>query len=161
MRIFFSACVLFACSGIAFVTVTKAEVPDTFSPQIPGNGIRWLGDLGPAAEKAAQSERPLLIYITTDNCVFCRKMERQTWAEKAVVERVNHDYIALKLDAKQNRELVKRFNIRGYPTTLLVQIKNKKAFKLEGFFDAEKLLKNLAQHAPEDSLFLSSGNQQQ
>lgn len=159
MRQLLAVCVLFACGGFAFVTVTKGEASELFPFKFSGSGIRWLDDLRPAALKAAQSKRPLLIYISSANCVYCRKMERETWAEKAVVERVNDNYIAVKLDAGRNRELVQQLRIRGFPTTVLLQADGSQAVKLEGFSDSEKMLSSLAQYSAEDSRFNSPDSQ--
>lgn len=54
------------------------------------------------AEEAAQKEpRKLLIDVYTDWCGWCKRMDQTTFQNPQIVEYVNENYYAVKLDAEQ------------------------------------------------------------
>jgi len=81
--------------------------------------IAWHTDVQEAVAAARESQRPILVFVTAEGCGYCRKMERQTWADSSVVDAVARSYVPLRLDAQVHPELIQRLRIEAFPTVLL------------------------------------------
>ena len=92
----------------------------------------WLENYAEALAAAKQLKRPVLIDFTgSDWCGWCIRLDREVFSQKAFIKYAKRDLVLLKLDfpqrkklsealQKQNRELAKKFGIRGFPTIVIV-----------------------------------------
>jgi len=85
----------------------------------------------------------MLLYVTADYCGYCRKMERDSWSNAGVANRVNQQFVPLKLDAEKYEQLVARLGVRGYPATIVLDAESQHVQTIEGFVGPQKLLKAL------------------
>ena len=70
--------------------------------------ILWTESISTAMKQQKDSGRPLIIYVTADYCGYCRKMERDTWSDPKVARRIQDGFVALKVHAEKNADVVKR-----------------------------------------------------
>lgn len=54
--------------------------------------------------------RPLVIFIHTDWCRYCRQMDRTTFRDKMVVNKLNEEFYFLRLNGEEKGEI----NFRGH-----------------------------------------------
>lgn len=101
--------------------------------------IEWLEDPSEALAAAAESGRPILAYVTSTNCGYCRKMEKETWAEPAVGRLVGQNFVPLKLLADDHPEVVAALKVRAYPTTVLISPEGKAFAGKPGFLEPLEL----------------------
>ena len=92
----------------------------------------WLENFDEALAAAKSLNRPVLIDFTgSDWCGWCIRLDREVFSQKAFIKYAKRDLVLLKLDfpqrkklsealQKQNRELAKKFGIRGFPTIVIV-----------------------------------------
>lgn len=66
--------------------------------------VQWLS-WNDGISKATKENKKILLYIYTSSCVWCRKMERETFANEAVAQLVKAEFVAIKLNASDNSEL--------------------------------------------------------
>lgn len=78
-----------------------------------------------------------LIYVRGTNCVFCDKMERQTFTHPKVAERVNNEYTLVKTSGK---DAVARYGVQVYPTYLVFDLDGREIRRGTGFRNAEEFL---------------------
>lgn len=90
----------------------KAQYP-------PESQIYWTQSANQAASLARQSEMPILMYVTSDNCGYCRKMEQEVWSNPQIISMVEEGFVPLKLHAERDAQLVAGLKIRGFPTTFV------------------------------------------
>jgi len=64
--------------------------------------INWLS-LDEASELAQQNAKPILIDVYTDWCKWCKVMDQNTFQDKEVIQYVNQNYYAVKLNAEQKQ----------------------------------------------------------
>lgn len=95
--------------------------------------IRWTESIPTAMKQHMDTGRPLLVYVTADYCGYCRKMERDTWSDPKVAWRIQEGFVALKVDAKKQADLVKRLEIDGLPATLLFDSEGRLIQRLSGY----------------------------
>lgn len=105
--------------------------------------IKWIDSAATAVKQQRDTGRPLLIYVTADYCGYCRKMERETWADPKVSQRIQESVVALKVDAEKNPELVKRLEVEGLPATLLFDSEGHLVQRLSGYSRTAKVMELL------------------
>ncbi len=66
--------------------------------------IEWLS-FEEAVEKSKKEPRKLLIDIYTDWCGWCKKMDREAYANEVIAEYINENYYAIKFDAEQREDI--------------------------------------------------------
>ncbi|NLF69010.1 MAG: thioredoxin family protein [Candidatus Anammoximicrobium sp.] len=80
----------------------------------------WKTDADRAWQSARREQRPMLLFITSQNCLYCRKMEHETFANRTVAAAIQAGFVPVSVLAEQNPDLVGKFRVRSYPTTVIV-----------------------------------------
>ncbi|MCO6043260.1 thioredoxin family protein [Aeoliella sp. ICT_H6.2] len=94
------------------------------------------------AWKASQtSGRPMFLYVTSDNCMYCKKMLQETLAHPQITAGVAAYAEPAAFNASQLPELAQKLGVRAYPTTLVISPQNKLLGKIEGFVPPQELAK--------------------
>lgn len=125
LTIFVLAAAVFVCkSGMA------AEIP-------------WSTDIKEALHRAAANGQPVLMDFTADWCVHCKRMDLSTFTNADVAQRISRDFVAVKVDADQNKDLVKDLGITGLPAILIVSPDLKIIERISGFQTPKALIPRL------------------
>jgi len=92
-----------------------------------------------AAEKAATPEerRPLVITFSSVSCVWCRKLEVDTFPSPEVAA-VADKFLWVKTDVDENEALAARFNVRGLPQTYVLDADDRIIASQPGYLAPEK-----------------------
>lgn len=79
--------------------------------------IRWR-KWGEVAFRDAQREGKLvLLSISAVWCHWCHVMDETTYSDTRVIERINRDYIPVRVDSDRRPDINRRYNQGGWPTT--------------------------------------------
>jgi len=78
--------------------------------------IHWVHDFEEAKRTAAETGRPIFVKWTATWCGPCKIMDRETFAEATIAERLSENYICAKIDADENASLARSLRIRALPT---------------------------------------------
>ncbi len=73
-------------------------------PAEENTSINWVS-IEEAARLADEDGKKILIDLYTDWCGWCKKMDRDTYAKKAVAAYINEHYHAVKFDAEQKEKI--------------------------------------------------------
>ncbi len=138
---------------IILILGISALVSLSFRSAPKSQEIEWL-DIETAMEQARVQQKPIFVDVYTDWCSWCVRMDRVTFENEEIIEYVNENYIAVKLNAEnassasflnQNytyRQLaVDRFGVRGFPTIVFInadgsQVKAEPGFQKPNDFRA-------------------------
>ncbi|TWU41782.1 thioredoxin family protein [Novipirellula artificiosorum] len=85
----------------------------------PRPAVKWYQTLREGWLESSRRNVPMLIYISSDPCVYCDAMQRDTWCDRSVQDRISHDFVAIHLTPQQNEATLGRIKITTYPTTLI------------------------------------------
>ena len=99
----------------------------------------WTTDHREAWRSAQADQRPMLLYISSDNCVYCRKMVHDTLTEKAIAQQIQQQFVPVNLAAKDNRILVRKLRVKSYPTTVIISPRSVVLDYIPGFVSADEL----------------------
>lgn len=102
-------------------------------------GIKWLSyDQGMAQGKSQQKKVFINFYATW--CSFCRMMDTKTFTDAAVIAYLNDNFITVKVDVDQEREVAAQYNIRPLPDMWFISEKGEAIGNKPGYVGAEEML---------------------
>lgn len=99
--------------------------------------INWLTNYDEAVNQSRSTGKPILLFFTgSDWCGWCHKLENEVLNTVEFADSINDKFIFVTVDfplkspldpatAKQNKELQQKFDVRGYPTIILVDSEQK------------------------------------
>jgi uncharacterized protein YyaL (SSP411 family) len=70
-----------------------------------------------AFEEAEKREKLVLLSISAVWCHWCHVMDETTYSDPAVIERINADFIPVRVDSDKRPDINRRYNQGGWPTT--------------------------------------------
>jgi thioredoxin-related protein len=143
---------LFISSLLLFTAFTTKDKP---SGKASKEGIKWL-TYEEAVKMNAKKKKKIFIDVYTDWCGWCKRMDATTMKDPRIVEYLNKNFYAVKLNAESTaassykgtsvteKELATRiFKASGYPTTLYLDEQENLLLNLAGFREATELDKIL------------------
>lgn len=80
----------------------------------------WSHDLGAAVAQAKTSGKRVLIDFETTWCGPCKTMDEWIWTDAEVAAALSAGYVGVKLDGDIEKAHVKRFDVAGYPTMVIL-----------------------------------------
>jgi len=103
----------------------------------PSNGPSWLTSMETAQEQSRETGKPILVDFTgSDWCGWCVKLKAEVFDTSEFEEWAAKNVVLLELDyprrkklptelKAQNEKLAKQYNIKGFPTILLLDADGK------------------------------------
>lgn len=93
---------------------------------------------------AKQENKLVFIDFFTDWCGPCKMMARETFPQKKVGDFMNERFVCLKLNAeKEGKELAARFEVKAYPTFIVLDADEKVMADLKGAMDGDAFIAKL------------------
>ena len=72
--------------------------------QAQNNKVNWL-TIEEAVEKVEEEPRKIFIYIYTDWCGYCQRMEDNTFSHPVIIQMLNEKFYPVKLNAEQEEPI--------------------------------------------------------
>ena len=116
--------------------------------------INWI-NIEEAQKLGKDEPRKIFVDVYTDWCGWCKKMDRSTFADQSVVDYVNQNYYAVKLNAESSRKIVfnghemteaslaRSMRVSGYPTIVFIDEKFESVQPVPGYRNADQFKKIL------------------
>jgi uncharacterized protein YyaL (SSP411 family) len=122
---------LFAASAS---TTARAE-----APSLPW--AKW----DPALfDRAAREDKYILLHMAAVWCHWCHVMERTTYRDPAIQQRIAEKFIAVRVDQDSDPALSYRYENWGWPATIMLDKDGNEIFKRRGYIPPELFAKLLA-----------------
>jgi uncharacterized protein len=126
----------FTFISIVFVSFTFVAFINNVQA-IEANWQPWSKDIIAKAEK---ENRLVFISLTAEWCMFCKKMDKTTYIDKAVIAELKQNYIAIKADEAKYPELAKKYANVGRPGTIILDAKGKTLMAKTGYLKPQQML---------------------
>ncbi len=139
-----------ALAGLLVTAVWGWTTPPVAGPRqvaFTSESVQWT-DFGPALDRAREADKLILVDFFADWCGPCHTMDQVTFRDPRVVEALNRDVVAVRIDAEETRErhgfvgeeLAERYGVFSYPTLALIDGQGRIVSKRSGFQYADQLL---------------------
>src|SRR5215813_5037607 len=69
--------------------------------------VVWHRDAQTASKATRERGRPLLVFVTKDDCYYCTQMKDRTSTDATVAGTINRSFVPLVLDGSSNSPLLK------------------------------------------------------
>jgi len=102
-----------------------------------------------ALEKAEQSNKPLMMIISTKTCPWCRKLENQTLKKDIVNDIVSKKFIPLTLN-RSKTHYPQQFVAKVVPTVFFIDPKKEKSYHISYGYKNKKEFSKVLQKASTD-----------
>ena len=70
-----------------------------------------------AFDDARRTQKPLLLSISATWCHWCHVMDEKTYTDPRVMDKIQQDFIPIRVDADRRPDIDRRYNMGGWPTT--------------------------------------------
>ncbi len=105
-------------------------------------GIRWYSyDEG--MTRAKSEGKKVFINFHADWCVYCKKMEKDTFAKSRVIDYLNDNFIAITVNTDKERKVAERYAVRGLPDNWFLDEKGERIGNRPGYITAKQFMKML------------------
>lgn len=103
--------------------------------------VTWSHSLNDAIATAKASGKRVFIDFETSWCGPCKTMDEWIWTDAEVAAALRSGYVGVKLDGDIEKAHVKRFNVTGYPTMVIVDPATGRAVKsVSGYQSSAQML---------------------
>jgi thioredoxin-related protein len=108
--------------------------------------VKWEKNYADGLAQAKKEKKLVMVDVYTDWCHWCKKLDKDTYANKEVAEKLAKEFISIKLNPEKstkNRKVAEEFGVRGYPNIIFLDSDGKKLAQLSGYRPADAFLKQL------------------
>lgn len=137
---------------VAFASAAAAQSPPA------AEGVYWTRSVEQALMMARDTGAPILAYVTSEHCGYCRKMERETWSNPRIMVTVNESFVALELTAERDMKLIQQLGVTAFPTTLVFSPSGKVLTEATGFLPPLKAAELLRASLPPQPRVAQAGH---
>tara|TARA_B100000315_G_C14444369_1_gene526128 strand:+ start:302 stop:985 length:684 start_codon:yes stop_codon:yes gene_type:complete len=98
------------------------------------HAIAWQYNLKAAVKTAEKLGKPVMVDFYTDWCGWCKQLDNVTYRDSKVSD-LAAKFICVKIDGDKNPDLVRKYNIRGYPHILFLKSNGSITDQIAGYAD--------------------------
>ncbi len=113
-----------------------------WAPDVGAAGINWLSyDEGMSIGKGGGKK--IFLHFYADWCSYCKKMEKETFANRAIIAYLNRNFISIKVNTDKESKTAEHYRVRGLPDTYIISQEGQKVHVRPGYISADELLPKL------------------
>jgi thioredoxin-related protein len=109
-RTFVFGCPLRGLAGLAILCIVTS---------VASAEPNWLRTNAAALESAKETGKPIVAYVSTPWCHYCKVMAAGTWPDQELTRMMNDRFTPLALDGDVDVAAVEALKVTGFPATIL------------------------------------------
>ncbi len=114
---------------------------------VTGGG--WVRDVDQALQVARSQHRPVLLFVSMDDCKYCRQMAQTTLRNPEVAKTISSQFVPAVIKNTERPDLMRKLGIRSFPVTLVVSPQGQVLQEMKGYVKPTKFQQQLEQLAGE------------
>ena len=124
---------LVLCSAVPVLAADEEKAPEK---------ITWLS-YREAGNKSRDEGKPMMIHFTAQWCSWCRKMKKETYTDRGVIEFMEANFAASIVDTEKLPSIAQKYNVTSLPTLWFIDANGKPLTAIPGYMGPDKLLRVL------------------
>lgn len=105
--------------------------------------ITWQPDYESAVKTAAATDKPILLELYMEGCGHCAKLHKETLVDDQVAAAITEKFVPVRIEGRGRMDLVKKFEVKGAPTTLILSPQEEEKHRFVGFQTPAEYLQEL------------------
>jgi len=134
---------ILAGAALLGVAAARAAAEEAGAPR----SIDWKSTLAEARAASTESKKPLLIDFGAEWCGFCKKLDRETFADERVIRFVSDGFLAVKVDTDKDPAAAKAHKVQALPTIVVLSPAGKEVHRIEGFRPPDVFIEDMKKSA--------------
>jgi len=90
--------------------------------------------------KAKEQNKSIMIKLTSENCHFCKKMDREVFADKEVIAFLDKKFIQLTIDVKKEKLPLENLHYKVTPTFFFLTNTEKPLYRIQGAWNKKDFI---------------------
>ncbi len=104
--------------------------------------ITWQKDIPTALQLAQKEHKPVMVFVESETCRWCKKMKHRTLSDESVDKRLQ-SYVSVKV-FRENKEDIKDLpEIQGVPSIFFMTAEKKILESVIGYYNVEDFISYL------------------
>jgi len=96
-----------------------------------------------ALKTSEKENKPLLLYFFSKTSDYCAMMDKTTLSEEDVAAMLRKDFVFLRVDVDQSKDIAKLYPIKGTPSSWFIESSGKRVGEVPGYIRPEEYKKIL------------------
>jgi len=105
--------------------------------------LNWDRDVRDAWRSALKFNRPLLVFITMDDCIYCQKMKQTTLQDQHVMDNLRTQFVPVALNVKDAPDFVRLLTVKTFPTTVIIETNGDVIQSISGYKSVHQFRRQL------------------
>lgn len=89
---------------------------------------------------AKKENKRVYLHFYTDWCSYCKEMEQKTFRNRSVINLLNKDFVAIRVNTNKNAKVAGKYNIRPVPDNWFLSASGKKLRNFLGYYEADQFV---------------------
>jgi thioredoxin-related protein len=122
--------------------------------EAPAAAPRWEESVAEALKRARSENRLVVVDFWRDNCIFCVRLEGETFADQRVIDLLR-GYVLVRVKNTDHPDEIERYRVESFPTLALLDGEGKAIEVLTGFMPPGEFISWLSTAADRHRRFAS------
>lgn len=101
--------------------------------------IKW-ASYQDGISSAKTEGKKIFLHFYASWCGYCKVMDQKTFKDIAVIQYLNENFIPIRVDSDQQKELAVQYGVRGLPTNWFLQMDGERIANRPGYISPEQMI---------------------
>lgn len=103
------------------------------------NSIKWQPYTS-GMDLAKSDNKAVFLHFYTNWCVYCAKMEKESFQDGSIVEYLNENFISIRIDLDKEQNIAQKYSVFGVPITYFISSSGDNLGSVPGYISKDRLM---------------------